>query len=379
MRRTYLKGLAAVGLASALVLSGCGSNDDNSSASSGKKCDLKLGFFGALTGDAANLGKNIRAGADLAINQYNEQNADCKVNLVDFDSQGSPDQAPGLAKKAIDDKSLVGIIGPAFSGESEAADPLFEEAGLSTITASATDPALADNGYKYFHRILGNDNSQGPAAAKYIKDTLKAQKVFVIDDASAYGKGLADIVKGDLGDQVVGTDTIQVKQTDFSATVTKVKSSGADAVFFGGYYAEAGLIVKQLRDAGSKATMVVGDGVKDEGFIQAAGKSAAEGTVITCPCLPPDQAKAFYDDYKAANGADPGTYGAEAYDAANVFLAGIKDGKTDRAALNDFVTAFTGQGATKNVAFDDKGEVSEVIIWAYTVKGGKIVPDQEVK
>jgi branched-chain amino acid transport system substrate-binding protein len=363
----------------AILLTACGGSNNDNASSSGKTCGLKLGFFGALTGDAANLGKSIREGAALAVDQYNKANADCKVTLTNYDSQGDPAQAPALAKKAIDDKKVVGIIGPAFSGESDAADPLFEEGKLSTITPSATNPTLAANGWKYFHRILGNDNTQGPAAAKYIKDIMKAKKVFVIDDASAYGKGLADIVKKDLGSLVVGTDTIQQKQTDFSASVTKVQSSGADALFFGGYYTEAGLLRKQLSDKGVKATMVVGDGVKDPGFIAGAGKAAAEGTVMTCPCLPPNKAKAFYTAFKAANSKDPGTYGAEAFDSANVFLQGIKAGKTDRTALNDFVSSYNKNGATKHITFDSKGEVSDIVIWAYKVHNGQIVPDREIK
>src|ERR1700709_2223369 len=149
-----------------------------------RPCDQQ----GASTGDAANLGQNIANGAKLAIDKYNEANASCKVTLVPFDSQGDPAQAPGLAKKAIDDKSVIGIVGPAFSGESKAADPLFNEAGLVTVTASATNPALADGGWKTFFRILGNDATQGPAAAKYIQSVLNAKKVVVVDDASEYGK-----------------------------------------------------------------------------------------------------------------------------------------------------------------------------------------------
>ncbi len=161
--------------------------------------------------------------------------------------------------------------------------------GSSTITPSATNPALADNGWKTFFRALGNDATQGPAAAKYIKDTLKATKVFVIDDASEYGKGLADIVRTDLGSTVAGNDTIQQKQTDFGASVTKVTASGADALFFGGYSPEAAPLIKQLRDAGWKGTFVVADGVKDQSYIDNA-QAAAEGTIITCPCVPADVA-----------------------------------------------------------------------------------------
>ena len=376
--RSLIK-IGAPVVAAAFALSACGgttSSSDNTGG--GKACDLNIGFFGALTGDAANLGINIKNGAELAVNQYNEKNADCKVTLVTFDSQGDPSVAPGLAQKAVTDKKLVGVVGPAFSGESKAADPIFDKAGLNIITASATNPALSENGWKTFHRILGNDATQGPAAAKYIKDILKAEKAFVIDDSSEYGKGLADIVRKDLGGQVAGTDAVQQKQTDFSGTVTKVTASKAPAVFYGGYYAEAALLVKQLRSAGYKGTFVAADGVKDDGFIKAAG-SAAEGAIVTCPCLPPDKAGEFAAAYKKAYNSDPATYSAEAYDAANVFLAGIAAGKTSSEDMNAFIKSYDQKGVTKQVKFDDKGEPAEVSVWAYKVDGGKIVPDQEVK
>ena len=216
--RSLIK-IGAPVVAAAFALSACGGTTSTADGGTdgAKACDLKIGFFGALTGDAANLGINIKNGAKLAVNQYNEKNADCKVTLVTFDSQGDPSVAPGLAQKAVTDKKLVGVVGPAFSGESKAANPIFDKAGLNIISASATNPALSENGWKTFHRVLGNDDTQGPAAAKYIKDTLKAEKAFVIDDSSEYGKGLADIVRKDLGGQVAGNDAVQQKQTDFSA------------------------------------------------------------------------------------------------------------------------------------------------------------------
>ncbi len=377
MRSVFKIGAPLV--AAALALSACGgTTSDSGSTAGGKACDLKIGFFGALTGDAANLGINIKNGAELAVSQYNEKNADCKVTLDSFDSQGDPSIAPGLAQKAVADKKLVGIVGPAFSGESKAADPIFDQAGLNTISASATNPALSENGWKTFHRVLGNDATQGPAAAKYMKDVLKSTKAFVIDDSSEYGKGLADIVRKDLAGGVIGNDSIQVKQTDFSGTVTKVGASKADSVFFGGYYAEAALIVKQLRAAGFTGTFVAADGVKDDGFIKAAG-AAAEGAIITCPCLPPDKAGDFAAQFKKAYNSDPATYSAEAFDAANVFLAAIKAGKTSSADMTAFIGSYDEKGITKQVKFDAKGEPSEVSVWAYKVEGGKIVPDQEIK
>ena len=237
-------------VAAALALGACGTTGGESPSAGGTggaqaACDLKIGMFGALTGPNANLGIYIQNGVNLALDDYNKKNPNCKVTLENYDSQGLPDQAPALAKKAIDDKKVVGIVGPAFSGESKAADPAFNEAGLVAITPSATNPALADNGWKTFFRVLGNDATQGPAAAKYMKDTLKSAKVFVIDDASEYGKGLADIVRKDLGASVVGSDRVQQKQTDFSASVTKVTAAGADTLFFGGYSPAAAPLIKQ--------------------------------------------------------------------------------------------------------------------------------------
>ena len=386
MRRAFSRGLVAAAAASTLLLSACGGDDgdgggDQAGGGSNAACGKTIAFFGALTGDAANLGINIRDGAKLAVEQFNTQNADCKITLKDFDSQGSPDQAPALAQQIIKDESIIGVVGPAFSGETEAATPIFDEAGLPIISASATRPSLSEQNWKVFHRILGNDASQGPSAGAYIKNTLKATKVFIIDDASAYGQGLAAEVEKVAG-AAGGKDTVQQKQTDFSATVTKVRSSGADAVFFGGYYQEAGLLVKQLREAGVTAAFVAGDGVKDEGFIKAAGNAAAEGAIVTCPCNPPNKVEGtFFDDYKKLAGRDPGTYSAEAFDAANVFLAGIKAGKATPADMLSFIDTYDAKGITKQVKFDDKGEVEKenIVVWAYKVVGGKIVEDQEVE
>lgn len=372
----------AVAAVAGLVLSACGttedSGDDASSGGSDAACDLKLAFFGPETGPAAGLGKPIIQGAQLAVDQYNAD-ADCAVELVNFDSQGSPDEAPALATEVAGDESIIGVVGPAFSGESAAAGPIFAEAGVPTVTPSATNPALSENGWDTFHRALGNDATQGPAAATYIKDTLKAKKTFVIDDASEYGAGLAGIVEDDLGGSAVaGSDTIQVGDTDFSATVSKVVDSNADAVFFGGYYAEATILIGQLRDGGFDGTFVVADGVKDPAFLDAG--DAAEGTIITCPCIPDtDPAVAeFASAYEDEFGEAAGTYAAEAYDAASIFLDGIADGAGDREAMLEFVNNYDEAGITKQLSFDETGEPSEVKVYAYKVDGGEIVPEGEI-
>jgi branched-chain amino acid transport system substrate-binding protein len=378
-RTTFTWRAAAATAAAGLVLAACGgttSDDEESSEASGGggDCTASLGFFGALTGDYAALGQNIKNGVQLAIDQYE---GDCDVTLEEYDSKGSEVEAPDLAKSAIDDDEVIGIVGPAFSGESAAAGPIFADAGLPTITPSATDPSLSENGWETFFRMLGNDNTQGPAAAAYISDTVGSTEVFVIDDATQYGAGLATIVEDELGDAVVGTDTVQLKQDDFSSTVTKANDSGADTIFYGGYYAEAARLIKQLRSGGFQGTFVTADGVKDDAYIEGGG-TATEGTIITCPCLPPEKAPEFFDTFKSEYKEAPGTYTAEGFDSANVFLAGLDEGATDRAAMLEFIDGYEGPGVTKEVAFDENGEPANVVVWAYKVEDGEIVADQEI-
>jgi branched-chain amino acid transport system substrate-binding protein len=387
VRNTRSWRVAAAAVAAGLTLAACGSTDsdsdsssDNASGDSGSAaCDVTLAFFGPQTGPAAGLGQPIIQGAQLAIDQYNAD-ADCEVGYDQIDSQGSPDQAPALATEASGNDAIIGIIGPAFSGEGAAAGPIFAEAGLPTITPSGTAPTLSENGWDTFHRALGNDATQGPAAAKYIQDVVGAKSVFVIDDASEYGAGLAGIVKDSLADLVVGEDTIQVGDTDFSATVTAVNSSKADTVFFGGYYAEGALIVAQLRDGGFEGNFVVADGVKDPAFVDGA-KEAAEGTIITCPCIPAeDPAVAdFAAAYEEEFGEAPGTYAAEAYDSANIFLDGIASGIDNREDMLAFVNDYDEKGITKQLTFDETGEPADVHVYAYKVEGGEIVSDQEIE
>ncbi len=378
IRKTQSWRLVAAAAAAGLMLAACGTTEDDSgdngdTAGGEPACDLKIAFMGALTGPAAGLGIAAVNGAELAVEQYNEENSDCPVEFVKQDSQSDPEQAPGVAKDIIDDEKVIGLVGPLFSGESEAADPLFNEAGLPMITASATNPTLSEQGWEYFHRILGNDATQGPQVGNVLTDVVKAERPFLVEDDSAYGQGLTEEARKDLGDLVAGEDQVTTGQTDFQPTVTKILDADADAVFFGGYYPEAQLFIKQLRGAGFEGTFVVPDGVKDPSYMDVAGE-AAEGTIVTCPCVPGETIAEFADAYTEMFNEDPGTYGPEAYDAANVFLDGIAEGITDRAEMNEFVSNYDGEGVSKHISFDENGESEEIPIWSYEVKNGEFVP-----
>jgi branched-chain amino acid transport system substrate-binding protein len=374
--------VAAAAAAAGLTLASCGTTDDSEGgdsgdSASGGECDVTIAYLGPLTGDYANLGINIVNGAKVALDEFAEESPDCKVEMKEFDSQGDPEKATPLADQIINDDTVVAVIGPTFSGETDATGQAFADAGLVTVSPSATNPDLSTNGWDTFHRILGNDDTQAPAAATFMQDNLSSQGVMLIDDASEYGKGLADGVAEELGDLVVDTDTVQQKQANFSATVTKALASDADTIFFSGYYPEAGLLAKQLRAKGWDGNFVSGDGSKDPGFVEAAGQQAAEGAYLTCPCAPADEE--YAQKYQEVTNAEPGTYSAEGYDAANVILDGLADGNTERADLLEWVNGYDEAGLTKQIKFDETGEVGDVVIYAYTVTDGEIVEEAEIK
>ncbi|WP_117214306.1 branched-chain amino acid ABC transporter substrate-binding protein [Allorhizocola rhizosphaerae] len=384
MRQRFTRVVGGVALF-ALVAVGaaaCKKDDAGPGGTNGAACGLKIGFFGALTGDNAGLVTPIKQGAELAVAQYNDKNKDCTVTLAEFDSQGSADKAPGLATNAVNDAKIVAMIGPAFSGESEAANPIFEQAKLPAITPSATRPSLSTKGWTIFHRGVGNDLAQGPAAARYIKNVLKAEKVFVVDDQSAYGAGLVDEAKKILGTAIVGSDKVTEKQQEFGATVSKVTGSGATALFYGGYTAEAAPFLKQLRSQGWQGKFLGGDGINDANFLSVAGKDS-EGVIATCPCAPATAAKGtFVQDFKKKFNADPGVYADVAYDLANIFLEAFQTGKVTRADVQAFLGSYSKTGAASGVTYkwEANGELdpSQVVVWAFEAKGNAWVPAQEI-
>lgn len=386
MRKMVRVGAAM--LAVALAATACGSSKSKSASSTtaatsaaagtGVKCSgIKIGYLGALSGDNGQLGQNMVDGANIAVDEWNAANKDCQISLVKSDSQGDPKQATPLADKIVQDRSIVALLGPGFSGETKATMPKFEEAGMPTISPSATNAQLQNNGWKTFHRILANDDKQAPAAASLIK-SKGAKKVGVIDDASEYGKGLADSVRKELGALKVADDQIDPKASDYSAAVNKMKAAGVDFIFYGGYYGEASKLVKQLRAASVTATFVSGDGSLDQKFVDNAGKDS-EGALLTAtgapPNVNPDFQKKFNDKYKK----DPTLYAPESYDIMKVYLDAFTAGKQDRKSILDFLTTYDKPGVTKQIKFDSKGEVAGDAVYSYVVQNSKIVGQGLIK
>ena len=328
---------------------------------------VAIAMAGPLTGPDAPFGANVRNGAQLAVDQHNAANPACQVALKTFDTEGDPQKASAAAPQIVDDASIVGLVGPTWSGETKATGAVFNQAGLVAITPSATNTALSGQGWRTFFRGLSSDGVQGPSLAAYLTNTMGVKKACVVDDSTDAGIGQAGAVRQTLGPIADSACNISVKKgdKDFSAAVTQIKDQSPDAVVYASYYTEAALLLQQLRDAGYTGLFAGPDGIKDPEFVKAAG-AASKGAVLSCPCGPPTGG--FVDEYTAKFGQQPGTYSVEAYDAATILLRGIDSGAVSRPALRDFVDNYDGQGLARKYRWTDNGELESNLIWIYQVQ-----------
>ena len=373
--------LLAVG---AVVLSACAEEEDTGGG--GGKKRVAIAFVGALTGPNANLGINPRNGAKVAVQEANERSQRFEYVLREFDTQGDPAQATTQKDKFVTDREILGVVGPIFSGETKAVLPDLQQAPLVMVSPSATNvqlPTVVPD-QTVFHRVIPDDDLQGKGLSDYITKRLRARRIAYVHDNTDYGKGLADGTQQLLekaGTSSAGQEVIDPKGQDYSAAVNKMKALNADVIFYGGYYAEAGRLKKQLTDGGVTTRFMSGDGALDKGFIDASGAAGGEGAQITCACKlanpdAPGALGAFARKYKELNGSDPGTYSSEGYDAANILIQGIEAGNDTREKLLQHIEALPPyQGVFKTIEFESNGNVKTAGsgVFVYEVKEGKLV------
>jgi branched-chain amino acid transport system substrate-binding protein len=386
----------------ALALAACSSNaKTTNSASTGSgsaassastdsnKPVFTIGYEGPLSGGNQQLGLNQKYAVELAINEANAAgDLPFTLKYTEADDQGTPDKAPAAAQQLIGDKSVIAVAGPAFSGATKAAEPLYNDAHLATVSTSATNPALADNGWTSFFRVVADDNAQGPADADYATKKLGAKKIYVIDDASAYGQGLEATfetqAKADGADvthqSVPGTTQCQAgtgNTQQYPGVATTIKNSGADTVFYAGYYCDFALLAKALHAAGYTGHLFSDDGSEDPKYIEQAGANVAEGTYISCPCADLTgnaAAQDFLTKFQALAGFPSSSYSPESFDATNTIIAVLKQLGTGatRQSVEEALRTVDYQGITKEVKFQPNGNIAGTAIYIYQVKNGVI-------
>ncbi len=325
---------------------------------------IKIGFHAPQTGFAASDGKSATLGAELAVEQINEEGGVMgkKLELIVYDDQAEPKQAIPIANKLIgQDKVVLGISG-SYSAPTRSAAGVFQEAGLPYISAYAIHPDITRAGdYVFRTSFLGE--IQGKAGAKLIGETLGLKKVVMITLQNDFGKSLAAgfrSVAADFGIEIINEYEYSIKDRQFGSLVAKVKNDNPEAIYASGYYFTAGPLVSQLRAAGITAQIVGQEGYDSEKFIEIAGK-AAEGVIITTNLNrdgKAEETQEFIREFEKKAGFPADMVAASAHTAVKVAAGALKRaGSTDPKAIRDAIAATNLRTATGTISFNKLGEV----------------------
>ncbi len=342
---------------------------------------VKIGSAAPTTGAIANLGKENENGARLAVEDINRHGLvvggqKIKLELVAVDDQADPRQGTQVAQRLVDD-GVVAVVGHLNSGVSIAASRIYHDAQVLQISPDSTNPQFTQQGFNTTYRLVATDAQQSPVLAHYALQTLKAKKVAIVDDSTAYGQGLADqfseAIKGG-GAQVVAREATNDKAIDFKGLITKIKGQSPDVIFYGGMDATAGPFIKQAAQLGLKAKVLGGDGTCSDEVASLAGP-AVDNLVCSIAGLPLSRMKAgptFEKEYEKRFGTTVQIYAPYAYDSVMVIVDAMKrSGSTDRAKVLATARSTDYQGLIGGIQFDGKGDVKNPRLTLYGYKDGK--------
>ena len=390
-------GLALVLAAALLLLAACGGGGGGQTGGSGGSDggqtgggagtsgdEIVIGVIGPLTGDYAAEGQGFKKAIDLLVEELNAQGGVLgrQVRVEYADTGSKPDQAT-LAAQELVSKGVVAVVGAYASSETEPAMEIFHEEGILQISPSSTATHLTEKGYENFFRVAFLDSAQGMFAARMLVQNLGAQRVAIIHDNSTYAYGLAEWTRQFVeqeGGEVVFFDALNPQETDYTALLTAMQQANPDALYFTGYFSQAGLLIRQARDLGIDIPITGGNATNNDEVINTAGEHA-EGFITTTEPLPPDlpydKARDFVARYREKYNEDPvSIWTAMAGDAFDVIIEAIRQtGSTDSADLiaylRDELEGYPG--ITGPITFDNKGDREGTIYAAYRIENGEFV------
>lgn len=326
---------------------------------------IKIALAGPVTGAVAQYGDMQFTGANMAIRRINEAGGVNGQQLegVVFDDACDPKQAVAVANRIVN-ADIHFVVGHLCSSSTQPASDIYEEEGILMVTPAATSPEITSRGYHLIFRTIGLDSLQGPTAGRYIVEQIKPKKVAIIHDKQQYGEGIASAVRNvlvDAGVDVAIFDGISAGDKDFSALVARMRKADIDFVYYGGYHPELGLILRQAREHGLKATFMGPEGVGNSDISAIAG-NASEGLLVTLPKAF-DEIPANADLVKAfkARKQDPrGPFVFPAYAAVQVIADGIRlADSTDPEAVAKALRSNSFDTPTGQLSFDDKGDLQD--------------------
>jgi ABC-type branched-chain amino acid transport systems, periplasmic component len=358
------------------LIAGCG----NSAGSSGGLKVIKIATQSPLSGGSATLGEAIKNGAQLALDDQQKafNKKGYKLVLSPYDDMGDPKKGVSNAQAIAADSSVLAVVGHLNSGVAIPSSQVYQKNNLVMVSPAATATTVTDRGLSTVNRVCARDDFQGPAGANYAIKTLGVKKIFIIQDKTPYGSGLAAAFRDEakkLGATILGYEGITVGEKDFSGVVSKAASTKPDLIYFGGVYAEGALIVKQARAQGLSIPIMGGDGMDSSTSVQIAGdaiKGVYYSTVVG-DVTKTEKGRTFAAAYKAKFKKSVEGYSAYGYDSAAVLLEGISKaidkngGKLPtRQAVTTAVRGIQDyDGIATKVAFDSKGDNKFAKIYLY--------------
>jgi branched-chain amino acid transport system substrate-binding protein len=378
-RRTLITAFAALALSSAA----CGDNGEGG----GDSGPIKIGVPAPLSGDSASAGQDIVAAAKVAASEINDAGGvkGRQIEIIAEDDACAAQQGAQAAQKLVN-SGVIAVAGGYCSGAAVPAAPIFGRSNIPFVLDASTNPVLTDNGEGKVFRTCGRDDRQGEFAAKFIADVLKAKRVAVLHDNTTYAKGLAEAAAASLrqggGAEVVYNDALTAGQADYTSVLTTIAGNRPDVLYFTGYFAEAGLLMKQHKQLGLGFKLMGGDATTDASALRTAG-AAAEGFIATTAPLPNalPSAADFVSRYKAQNnGAEPGPFSVYEYDAVKVIAKAIENSGATKG--EDLIKALHElkdyTGVTGPISFNDKGDRNELNYITVIVRSGAFVPHQKL-
>lgn len=346
---------------------------------------VKIATISALSGPVSNLGLQLKNGAQLAVNEMKGEFAKAGMNLslVAYDDQADAATGTSAARRVVADKTILGVVGPLTSGVAIPATAALAPSHIVSVMSTATSEKVTDRGLSNVNRVCARDDSQGSAGGGYLVKTLKAKKVYVINDKTQYGQGLANEAEKAMkaaGATIVQSEGVDGQERDFTAMITKIQTLKPDAIYFGGLYGQIGPFLKQLRDKGVTTPLMGGDGLDSPDLLTLAGSGA---TNIYFTALTPDistlpSAKALADVYRKSFGLNMQGTAVVSYDATKVVLQGILNAYKangnkvpSRQQVEQAVRTGNFTGLTGSINFDKNGDRTSAKMYISNIKDGK--------
>ncbi|MDA5107641.1 branched-chain amino acid ABC transporter substrate-binding protein [Brevibacillus thermoruber] len=404
MKKQKTFAFLATVLALGTALAGCGggagggqqqSSNGGSSTGSGSLQKLVIASVGPLSGQYSDYGSTAKAGAEYALKQRQEdfKKLGFDVQLLAQDDQADPKQGVAVAQMLISNPDVIGVVGHVTTGASITASAQYEQEKLVMVSPSSTGANLTEEGKKVVHRICARDDQQGSKAAIYAKNQLGVKTAYIVHDKQAYGQGLADEVKKQFekdGVQVVGYEGITAGEKDYSAVINQIIAAKPEMIYFGGYYSDAGVLIKQLRDKGFKGIVMGGDGYDSLDLVKIAGADNANNVVFTSvvgDIGATEEGKKWISEFEQATGNKVGIFTSFGYDSMNVLLHGLEEAikanngqkPTREQVLEQVHKIKDFQGQFVKVAFDEKGDNEFASVYVYKYENGQKVYVGEAK